>query len=122
MSDKMLKLIERSELEKILNSHHCNDSGSGDAMIESVAEHFGIEIKKEPEFIDPAVAVSMMLNGKVMRAHFESGGSREYGVKYENGEYSLRHYENFIWVNAPVELNHLLEYKWTEEHPKPNQQ
>ena len=118
----MLKLIERSELEKILNSRHCNDSGSGDAIIESIAEHFGIEIKKEPEFIDPAVAVSMMLKGKIMRAHFESGGSLIYGIHDENGEYSISHYENFLWVNSPVELNHLLEYKWTEEHPKPNQQ
>ena len=71
----MLKLIERSELEKILNSHHCNDSGSGDAIIESIAEHFGIEIKKEPEFIDPALAVSVMHSGKEKRAHFESTGS-----------------------------------------------
>ena len=118
----MLKLIERSELEKILNSHHCNDSGSGDAIIESIAEHFGIEIKKEPEYIDPISALSMMLNGQVMRAHFECGESCIYGVQYENGQYYMRQYENFIWVNSPVELNHLLEYKWTEEHPKPNQQ
>ena len=118
----MLKLIERSELEKILNSHHCNDSGSGDAIIESIAEHFGIEIKKGPEFIDPATAVSMMLKGKIMRAHFESGGSLIYGIHDENGEYSISHYENFLWVNAPIEINHLLEYKWTEEQPNPNQQ
>ena len=118
----MLKLIERSELEKILNSRHCNDSGSGDAIIESIAEHFGIEIKKEPEFIDPAVAVSMMLKGKVMRAHFEHGESLAYRAYYENGEHSIRHYENFLWVNSPIEINHLLGYKWTEEHPKPNQQ
>ena len=118
----MLKLIERSELEKILNSRHCNDSGSGDAIIESIAEHFGIEIKKEPEYIDPASAVSMMLKGMVMRAHFESGGSLAYRVYYENGEYSMRHYENFIWVNSSIEINHLLEFKWTEEQPKPNQQ
>ena len=118
----MLKLIERSELEKILNSRHCNDSGSGDAMIESIAEHFGIEIKKEPEFIDPALAVSMIFKGIVMRAHFESEGSRLYVVQHENGEYHMRHYKNSIWVNSPVQINRLLEFKWTEEHPKPNQQ
>ena len=91
-------------------------------MIESIAEHFGIEIKKEPEFIDPVSALSMMLKGKIMRAHFDSGESCAHRVERENGGYSMKHYENFIWVDSPVATNRLLGVKWTEEHPKPNQQ